>query len=248
MKLLRTLYWIIIAFLATLLGAFCLPVFWFLNITGCKSRRQKLASRYAHWWGRTVLAATGSKVTVKGIKHIPPGPVVFMANHLSIFDTMLLLGYIDKSVAFVAKKELARVPVVNSLMRHVGCLYLDRQDIRQAVEIINLAAEQVRNGLSMVIFPEGTRSQTGEMAEFKSGSMKLAMKAHVPIVPLRIQGTRNIYEGNGYRIRPSQISLLVSPPIMPGDYEEMGTNRVAKMVREMVEEGWQQIALETGID
>lgn len=245
MKLLRTIYWLIIAFLATLLGAFCLPVFWFLNITGRKGLRQKLAYRYAHWWGKVVLAATGSQVTVRGADTIPPGPVVFMANHLSVFDIMLLLGFLDKPLAFVAKKELARVPVINSLMRHVGCLYLDRQGIRQAVETINLAAEQVRNGLSMVIFPEGTRSQTGEIAEFKSGSMKLAIKANVPIVPVSIQGTRKIYEGNGHKIGPAQISLLVSPPIMPGDYEEMGTSRVAKMVREMVGEGWQQIALET---
>lgn len=244
MKLLRTIYWLFAAFFATLLGAFCLPVFWFLNIIGRKGLRQKLAYKYAHWWGKVVLAATGSKVTVRGGDNIPPGPVVFMANHLSVFDTMLLLGFLDKPLAFVAKKELARVPVINSLMRHVGCLYLDRQDIRQAVEIINRAAEQVRNGLSMVIFPEGTRSLTGEMAEFKSGSMKLAIKANVPIVPVTIQGTRNIYEGNGYRIGPSQISLLVMSPIMPGDYGEMGTSRVAKMVREMVGEGWEQIAPE----
>jgi 1-acyl-sn-glycerol-3-phosphate acyltransferase len=243
MKLLRTIYWLVVAFFATLLGAFCLPVFWFFNIVGRKCLRQKLAYRYAHWWGKVVLDATGSKVTVKGSENIPSGPVVFMANHLSAFDTMLILGYLDKPLAFVAKKELARLPVINPLMRQIGCLYLDRDDIRQAVRVINRAADQARNGLSMVIFPEGTRSLTGEVGEFKSGSMKLAMKAGVPILPVYIQGTRHIYEGNGRRIEPSQIFLQMMPPILPPDYQELGSNRLAKVVRDKVEEARSIIAL-----
>lgn len=244
MKLLRTIYWLVVAFFATLLGAFCLPVFWFLNIVGRKGLRQKLAYRYAHWWGKVVLDATGSKVTVKGSENIPSGPVVFMANHLSAFDTMLILGYLDKPLAFVAKKELARLPVINPLMRQVGCQYLDREDVRQAVKVIHLAADQARNGLSMVIFPEGTRSLTGEVGEFKSGSMKLATKAGVPIVPVCIQGTRRIYESNGRRIEPSKIFLQVMSPILPEEYQGLGSSRLAGLVREMVEEGRNQIAQE----
>lgn len=247
MKVLRTIYWVVVAFFATLLGAFCLPVLWFLKLTRCNKQRQSLIFKYAHWWGRVVLAATGSKVTARGLENIPPGPAVFMANHLSIFDIMLLLGYIDKPVAFMAKKELAKVPVISSLMVEVGCLYLDREDVRQAARVFRRGAEQLRSGLSMVIFPEGTRSLTGALGDFKSGSMKLAMKADVPIVPMAIHGTREIYEGSRKIITPSSIFLQVMPAIAPEEYVDLGSNSLAAKVREMVAAGWQQIASEATI-
>ena len=236
LRLLRTLYWLLIALLATLLGAIFLPVFWVLKKTGRTQLHRKLVYRYARWWGRVVLSATGSEIEIQGSDTIPVGPVVFMGNHLGIFDIMLLLGHVEKPLAFMAKKELIKVPIISSLMRHTGCLFLDRQGVRQAMQVFHLATAQIRNGLSMVIFPEGTRSQTGETADFKSGSMKLAIKADVPIVPFRIEGTSDILENNGYRIRPSQISLRLLPPIMTAEYAGMATSQVAKMVRQVVEE------------
>lgn len=241
MKVLRTAYWLIIALFATLMGALYLPAFWLLKKTGRHALYRRWVYRYAHWWGKVVLKATGSKVTVRGLENVPSGPVVFMGNHLGIFDVMLLLGQIDKPIAFIAKKELAKIPIISSLMGHVGCLYLDRQDVRQAARTFSQAIRQIRQGLSMVIFPEGTRSQTGQIAEFKSGSMKLAIKAGVPIVPLRIEGTGRVFENNGHRIGPSQISLTVLPPVLPGDYSELGTGQVAKMVREMVGGAGEQV-------
>lgn len=245
MKVLRTIYWVVIAFLATLLGGFCLPVLWFLKLFRLNKQRQRLIYRYAHWWGRVVLAATGSKVTVRGAENIPSGPVVFMANHLSLFDIMLLLGYIAKPIAFMAKKELAKVPVIRSLMGEVGCLYLDREDVRQAVKVFRRGAEQVRKGLSMVIFPEGTRSLTGSIGDFKSGSMKLAIKADVPIVPAAIYGTGDIFKDK--KITPTKIFLQVMPSISPDEYQEMGSTTLATRVRDVVAEGWQQIASEITI-
>lgn len=168
-----------------------------------------------------------------------------MANHLSLFDIMLLLGYIAKPIAFMAKKELAKVPVIRSLMGEVGCLYLDREDVRQAVKVFRRGAEQVRKGLSMVIFPEGTRSLTGSIGDFKSGSMKLAIKADVPIVPAAIYGTGDIFKDK--KITPTKIFLQVMPSISPDEYQEMGSTTLATRVRDVVAEGWQQIASEITI-
>lgn len=231
MKLLRTFYWLIAAIFATLLGAIRLPYYWFLKKTKRYELHQRLMHNYARWWGKVTMGATGSKVSVQGAETIPAGPVVFMANHLSAFDVMLFLGYIDKPLAFMAKKELAKAPIVSNLMGHVGCLFLDRKDARQAVRVFNLASEQIRRGHSMVIFPEGTRSKTGVVGDFKSGSMKLAMKANVPIVPVRVEGTDRVFENNGYRIGPAQISMTVLPPLLPAEYAEMGSNQVAKQVQ-----------------
>lgn len=244
MKIVRTGYWFFIAVLATLLGGVYLPAFWLLKRLGKHSLHQRLVFKYSHWWGRVLMAASGSKVKVYGAETIPPGPVVFMGNHMGIFDIMLILGFLDRPLAFISKKELAKAPVVSNLMVHVGCLFLDRQDVRQAAKVFRQAVAKVKGGLSMVIFPEGTRSHTAEVADFKSGSMKLATKSNVPIVPIRIQGTDKAFENNGRRIGPAQISLQIMPAIMPDDYREMGTNNLAQKVHYLVKTGWKQFAYE----
>lgn len=243
MKVVRTVYWFTIAILATLLGAFYLPGFWLLKRFRKEALHRKLVFKYARWWGRTLVAATGSKVTALATDSIPSGPVVFMGNHLGIFDIMTILGFLNRPLAFIAKKELAKAPIVSNLMKHVGCLFLDRQDVRQAAMLFRQATAQVQGGLSMVIFPEGTRSVTTEVADFKSGSMKLATKANVPIVPIAIQGTDKVFENNGHRIGPSQISIQVMPAILPEEYREMGTNHLAQKVHSLVA-GWQRAVLE----
>lgn len=239
MKIIRSLYWVIFTLASLLLAGLYLPYFWYLDRRGQSRKREEIAWNFAHWWGRIVLGATGSKVTVRGAENIPPGPVVVMGNHQSIFDIMLVLGYIDKPLAFIAKKELARAPLIAPWMSYLGCIFLDRKDVRQAAQVFQEAVEKVRNGWSMVIFPEGTRSRGAQMGEFKKGSMKLPLRAEAPIIPVSIQGTYKAYEGNGYRIGPAQIELTISSPIFPRDYQGKGTGEVARMVQAAVERGLQ---------
>lgn len=237
MKVIRSLYWVIFTLFTLFLAALYIPWFWFLEKRGRQQQREEIAWRFGHWWGRVVLGATGSKVTVFGGENIPEGPVVVMGNHQSYFDIMLMLGYINKPLAFIAKKELARWPLISQWIRYLGCLFLNRKDVRQAALIINEAVQKVQNGSSMVIFPEGTRSRSAEMAAFKNGSMKLAVRANVPIVPVSIEGTYKAFEGNGYRIGPARITLTISPAILPGDYANLGTGQVAELVRTKIEQG-----------
>lgn len=234
MKIIRSLYWLFFTIGTLLLAALYIPLFWYLNLRGKGHRREEIAWDFAHWWGRVVLAATGSKVTLRGVENVPPGPVVVMGNHQSYFDIMLLLGYIDKPLAFIAKKELARFPLISQWIRYLGCLFLDRSNVRQAAVVFQNAVDKVQNGSSMVIFPEGTRSRSADINEFKKGSMKLPMRAKAPILPVSIEGTYKAFEGNGYRIGPAQIDLVILPPIMPQDYEGLGTGQVADLVREKV--------------
>lgn len=239
MKLIRTIYWIVFAAVTLLLVSVNLPYFWYLNLRGQQRKREKVAWKFAHWWGRVALNATGSKVTVRGSDNFPPEPVVIMGNHQSYFDIMLILGYIDRPLAFIAKQELVRVPLFATWMRQVGCVFLDREDMRQAARVFQVAVKKIQEGCSMVIFPEGTRSRKAEMDEFKRGSMKLALRAKAPIVPISIDGTYKIFEGNGYRIGPADIKLVVSAPIFPHDYAEKGTTAVADMVQTAVDQGLQ---------
>lgn len=234
MKLLRSIYWVLFTLGTLFLAALYLPLFWYLGMRGQVKRREAVAWRFAHWWGRVVLRATGSTVKVSGAENIPDGQVIVMGNHQSYFDIMLMLGYINKPLSFIAKKELARLPLISQWMRHLGCLFLDRSQLRQATSVFQQAVEKVQKGWSMVIFPEGTRSHSADMAVFKKGSMKLPMRANVPIVPVSIDGTYKVFEGNGKRIGPAKINLIISPPITTDFYAEAGSGQVAEMVRERV--------------
>lgn len=244
MRLIRTIYWVLFTIGSLLLAGIYLPYLWYLQRRGRIQRREEVIWNFAHWWGRILLGATGSKIKVYGAENIPPGPVVAMGNHQSYFDIMLVLGYIDKPLAFIAKKELERAPVISSWVRQMGGIFLDRKDMRQAARVFQQAVEKVQGGYSMVIFPEGTRSRSAEMAEFKKGSMKLPLRAGAPIVPVSIDGTYKIFEGNGYRIGPTDIILTIAPPIMPQDYAGKSTAAVAEMVREQVEGGLEDEAID----
>lgn len=237
MKLLKTLAYAFFA-LILILWAFCyLPLFWFLDLIKRAETKEKLAWRFARRWGRLMILGTGSKVEVVGKENLPPGSVVVMGNHQSAFDIMLMLGYIDKPLAFIAKKETAKYPIVSSWMRHLGCLFLDRRDVRQAVKVIAQGVDLLKNGASMVIFPEGTRSRGDDILPFKKGSLKLALRSQVPIVPVSISGTYMIFEANNNRVTPAKVRLVIHPPVPTDGSAGDDTTTVSEAVRQHIIKG-----------
>lgn len=165
-------------------------------------------------WAMNRMNDSGAKVNVYGIENLPKdGSILFVSNHQSNFDILLLLSYLPVPKGFVAKTELAGFPFVNKWMRKIHCLFMDRHDIKQSAQIIIEGIKQLKSGINMVIFPEGTRSKTGELGEFRSGSFKLATKSKCLIVPITIDGTRKIMEANNYKIMPETINLYIHEPI-----------------------------------
>lgn len=236
MKYLRTAVWGLFALATIIVALLMLPLFWLMRLVG--RNPDSLARRYAAWWGRAVLWATGSRVILSGQRQLPPGPVVLMGNHQSIFDIMLLLGYVDKPVAFIAKIETASYPVISTWMKYLHCLFLDRKDLRQSTRVLQQAVAQLQQGgASLVIFPEGTRSRTGEMLEFKRGSMKLPQRANVPIVPITIDGTLWVFEGTGRTIAPSTVKLHFGSALLPEEFASRDTAEISNMVRQRVSQG-----------
>ena len=169
-------------------------------------------------WAGYVIKSTGSKVNVYGLENLPEdGAMLFVSNHQSNFDIPLLLSAIPVPKGFIAKKELENVPFITKWMKHIKCLFMDRDDMKQSMQIIIEGIKQLKEGYSMVIFPEGTRSKGGPMGEFKAGSFKLATKAKVPVVPLTIDGTYRLFEGNGNRIAADTVNLYIHKPINTAD-------------------------------
>jgi 1-acyl-sn-glycerol-3-phosphate acyltransferase len=187
-------------------------------------------------WSRDILRAAGTPVTAEGLDNIPRDqPVMYASNHSSMFDIWALFATLPGSVRFVAKRELFRIPLLGRAMLAVGHVPIDRTARKRAFEAYDEAARRIRDGTSVVVFPEGTRSRTGELLPFKNAPFGLAIAAQVPIVPVYVHHTFEILPKGGWRLHPRPIRLLVGPPIStqglrPEDRERLRDTVRAAMV------------------
>lgn len=212
--MLRTIIWFIYF-------ALCLPfTLPHLFITASLKKQNKLeeSREMAHivsgYWARSLVWLAGTKVSVHGVENLPQDkPVLFISNHQGNFDIPLLLGYVNKPKGFVAKIEILKMPIIRTWMKYMGCVFMDRNDMRQSLKTINEAAEHIKAGCSIVLFPEGTRSKSDIMGDFKPGSFKLASKAEATIVPVTIKGSYKIMEANGFIMKPSKVEIIIDTPI-----------------------------------
>lgn len=201
--------------------------------------KDKIVHEEAKKWAKRIVQLTGSTVQVSGEEHIPKeGAVLFVSNHQGNFDIPVLIGYIDKPKAFISKIEIKKLPLIGSWMQVMNCIFMDRKDLRQQLRAINEGVELLKKGYSLVIFPEGTRSKSDQMNRFKPGSLKLAIKTGVPIVPVTIKGTYKIMENNrfGFLLKPAHVEVVISPAIYTNTYEKIDINELAHQLEETIAE------------
>jgi 1-acyl-sn-glycerol-3-phosphate acyltransferase len=155
--------------------------------------------RIAQFWGIAILKLTKCDVTVTGRENIPYDKrgICFVSNHDGYFDIVLLMTYCNRPIGFVAKKELAFVPFLNIWIYMLGGPFIDRKNARKAVKAINKGVKRLKSGRGLIIFPEGHRSKGAGLQPFHPGALKLATMADVPIVPVAIKGTADIWEKAG---------------------------------------------------
>jgi 1-acyl-sn-glycerol-3-phosphate acyltransferase len=164
-------------------------------------------------WSRQLLRASGTPVHVTGLERIPDRPVVFASNHSSMFDIWALAATLPGSVRFVAKQELAGIPLLGRAMIAAGHVTIDRAHPARALEAYHRAAAVIQSGISAVVFPEGTRSRTGELLPFKTAPFGLAIAAQVPVVPVYVRNTFEIMPKGRFLLRPRPIEIEVGDPI-----------------------------------
>ena len=183
-------------------------------------------------WSRQILAAAGTPVLADGLEHIPRGtPVVYASNHSSMFDIWALFATLPDATRFVAKQELAGVPFIGAAMRRAGHIMIDREVKRRAFQAYDRAAQRIRSGFSAIVFPEGTRSRTGELLPFKNAPFALAIAAQVPVVPVYVHHTFEILPKGAWRLHPRPIRLLVGPPIPTAGLAAGGREALRDRVR-----------------
>jgi len=186
-------------------------------------------------WANATAKAAGVKIDVIGTENVPEETCLFVANHQSYLDIPVLMASINKPIGFVAKKEMEKIPGLSYWMSEMHSVFMDRENVREAVKSINQGIDNLKNGYSMVIFPEGTRSKCDKIGEFKKGSMKLGVKADVPLVPVTIDGTYKAYEGNKNRFKRADVRIIIGQPIYPRDLNKEEQNNLAETFKDIIE-------------
>jgi 1-acyl-sn-glycerol-3-phosphate acyltransferase len=171
--------------------------------------------RFSPWfWSKCIFWIFGMKVTVKGYENIDAKkPYVFVSNHASMFDIPTVVVALRGNVNIVFKKELTRIPIWGWALKYGHFIMIDRSNARDAIESIERAAQSIRNGSSVILFPEGTRTTDGKLQTFKRGAFSLAVKAGVPVVPIIVNGTFKILPKGSLNVRPANISVVLEKPI-----------------------------------
>lgn len=196
----------------------------------------KTQTKMARLWGRSILIFARVKVEVQGLEHIQPGQgYVFASNHLSYMDTPTILSSIPVDFRFLAKEQLFKIPFMGDHLKRAGHISVPLDDPRASIKTLAMAAKTIQSlGISLLVFPEGGRSNTGDLQEFKDGAAYLAIKAQAPIVPLAIIGTRAVLPLHGKKITSGNVKLIIGEPIPTAGLTIRNRTELASTLRDRI--------------
>jgi len=199
-------------------------------------RKGRLSHFYAAVpWAKIILWVCGVGVKVTGQENVERyEPRIYLSNHQSYFDIFTLLAHLPADFKFVLKQELMRIPLFGFAMKRAKYIAIDREEPRKAVKSINEAANKIKEGASMLIFPEGTRSEDGKLQPFKTGGFRLALKAGCDVVPVAITNSRNIVPKGSLKINKGTIAMNIGTPISVKDYSKKDMDKLMAQVREAI--------------
>jgi 1-acyl-sn-glycerol-3-phosphate acyltransferase len=206
-----------------------------LILTSFFDRSGRRLHLLAKLWAKGILSAAGVTVSVSGAENlVPESPQILAANHQGYFDIFALFSHVPLLFGWIAKKELYRIPVFAPAMRRFGNIEIDRSNRERARESLQVAAERIRKGQSVLIFPEGTRSPDGKVKAFKKGCYHLAEASGVPVVPISISGSFEVMPKGSFRPKPGAIHLVIGQPMRVGSISGQGSNVFLNSLRKAV--------------
>ena len=194
--------------------------------------------RLVQWAFRTVLKISGVELTVIGEENVPDEPVLFIGNHRSYFDIVITYARCKRLTGYIAKKEMLSIPLLSTWMKRLYCLFLDRSNPKEGLKTILQAIDYVKQGISICIFPEGTRN-TGEelsMLPFHAGSFKIAEKTGCAIVPMSLNNTADIFEGHFPFVKKTHVILEYGTPIYPKELDKETRKHVGEYCSNIIQE------------
>ena len=234
---LRTILLYVTAFFATLILGTAVIV---AALLGVKDKPGGLFDNAPRWWSTLILWAAGIKVRVHGLENVKEGePHIFASNHVSWFDVPALAKILPH-YKFVAKAELFKVPIFGRGMRAVGMIEIQRENRKAAFGAYDVAAETIKQGASVVVFPEGTRGREYPLRPFKKGPFVLAIAAGVPIVPIIVHGTIEIMRKGSLRVHPGSIDVHLLKPVATTGYDYDHREALMETVRTRMADAMRQ--------
>lgn len=191
---------------------------------------------------RLLLLICGVKREVAGAERIPKDqPVLYICNHRSIFDVLVATCLVPGVTGFVAKLELKKVPLLAQWMRNIRCVFIDRSNPKEALRSINEAIDNIKSGISVWIFPEGTRNHEREMLPFKEGSFRIAEKTGCAVVPVAMSGTDDILEKHFPKVRATKVKVRVGEPIHTEALDRAQKKALANQTHELIQQMYDEM-------
>lgn len=186
---------------------------------------------------KLLMFVAGANITYIGLENLPKDhSVLYVGNHRSYFDTMMTYAVFPAPTGFIAKKEMAKVPLIYHWMKFIHCLFLDRHDLKQGLQTILTGIEMVKAGTSICIFPEGTRNRTDNIClPFHEGSLKIAVKGKVPVIPISIVGSSAIWEDQFPRMKKANVICEFGKPIIIDELEPQDKKFPGAYVQKQIE-------------
>ncbi|MEO2239876.1 lysophospholipid acyltransferase family protein [Dorea sp. YH-dor226] len=194
--------------------------------------------RIVQWGFNTILKITGVEITVIGEENVPDEPVLFIGNHRSYFDILITYARCKRLTGYIAKKEMLSIPLLSTWMKRLYCLFLDRSNPKEGLKTILQAIDYIKQGISICIFPEGTRNKGEELSllPFHNGSFKIADKTGCAIIPMSINNTADIFESHFPRIKKTHVILEYGTPIYPKELDKETKKHIGEYCSNIIQE------------
>lgn len=190
------------------------------------------------WALKIILKLSGVEVTIIGEENLPDEPVLYIGNHRSYFDIVLTYSRCKHLTGFIAKKEMDRYLTLTSWMKRLHCLFLDRKDPKQGLKTILTAIDGIKNGISVFVFPEGTRNRGKElsMLPFRDGALKISTKSGCPVIPVSMNNTAEIFENHFPFVKKTHVVLEYGAPIYPDRLDKDTRRHFGEYVENIIKE------------
>ena len=231
-----------LTWLRALLNSLILPLWTALSVSvglcaGLLTRDRQLFYRWQRGWARWLLRLCGIELEVKGAEHMKPdGAYVIVANHASYMDIPALFASLPKLPQFMAKRELAKIPFLGAALRSGRHILVNRGNHGTARTALDSAAEQLKAGAAILVFPEGTRSTRDAIGRFKTGAFRLAKLGQVQILPVGITGTRHVLPKHGRLVRRHRVSVQIAAPLSVTEVQDTPLNELSERTRTLLGE------------
>ena len=216
-----------------------LPIQGILWLYGKKNKESAdyISLHIVNWAFGVIRFISGVHPEIKGLENIPTDQsVLFIGNHSSFFDVILTYPLMERRTGYISKKEFEKVPLLPIWMRRLYCLFLDRSTPKEGLKTILKAIDYVKEGISVFVFPEGTRSKDGTLGEFKAGAFKIATKTNCPIIPVAITGTRDVFESHFPWVKKAPVQITFGEAILPDALSAEDKKHIGDYTKSQLEE------------